>query len=180
MALVLPLNYRAKSHKDDARKISWHYSRPNQDGLSFSPGTGKEYDIQRYHQYTLGKIECTLGVCPSTLHNWEPRQLHGGQRLFHKHVGYYHREDNTFSAVLTLRRVMHFYSIQLLMRAKTSAVIDGEISSSCYLCKDREILGKYDYNTYGTIPATVRDIKAGDKWENRVNESASIRYLLKI
>jgi hypothetical protein len=53
--LALSLDYRAKSYRDEAEKISWYYSRPSQDGLLFSPDNDKEYDIQRYHQYTLEK-----------------------------------------------------------------------------------------------------------------------------
>jgi hypothetical protein len=65
-----------------------------------------------------------------------------------------------------LIRVIHYYTIQLFGRVKTCVVLDGEISSSCYLFKDREILVKPDNNTYGTLPIALLVIKDGDKWGN--------------
>ena len=103
----------ANSYQDKAGKISWYYSRPNQDELSFSPDSDEEYAIQRYHQDTLEKIECTLGVCQSTFCSWEPRQLHVEQRLFHRHLRYSQIEDNNVYAVLMLSRVVHSCLVQL-------------------------------------------------------------------
>jgi hypothetical protein len=56
MELTLPLNYSATSYQDDAGKISWYHSRHDEDGLSFSSDSDNEYDIQRHHQDTLGKM----------------------------------------------------------------------------------------------------------------------------
>jgi hypothetical protein len=55
--MALTLNYRAKSYQDEAGEISLDYSIPNQYGISFSLDSDEEYDIQRYHQDTLWKIE---------------------------------------------------------------------------------------------------------------------------
>jgi hypothetical protein len=54
-------------------------------------------------------------------------------------------------------------------------VIEGQRSGICYLFEDTEILVKCGNNTYGTIPAALLVIKAGDKWERWVSEMSSIR-----
>ena len=55
-------------------------------------------------------------------------------------------------------------------------VFDCEGCGSYYLFKDRDIWVTYNDGTYGAIPVALPVIDAGEKWENLVDGSSSIRY----
>ena len=74
-------------------------------------------------------------------------------------------EDNNFSAVLMLNRVVRSCLVQSLERGKTCTVLGGTRFSSCYLFEEGEVL----VNNFCVIRSVGQNQKKKKQKEQRSN-----------